>query len=82
MNFENVSKLLTTDSNINFNTFMMVKKGEKVRIYSEIQTMQAQNNFINHIFMRIIVIDHQSIHNGMRWGFVYQFPIVNYDIFF
>ena len=44
--------------------------------------MQAQNNFINHIFMLIIVIDHQSIHNGMRWSFVYQFPIVNYDIFF
>ena len=43
----------------------------------------ASNNFIifiNHIFMFLIVIGHQSIHNRMRPGFVSQVPIVYYDI--
>ena len=43
----------------------------------------ASNNFIifsNHIFMFLIVIGHQSIHNRMRQGFVSQVPNVYYDI--
>ena len=43
----------------------------------------ALKNFIifsNHIFTFLIVIDHQSIHNRMRQGFVSQVPMVYYDI--